>query len=229
MEYAMNRPWWLCMTRPDASGRPRHERHAGHGGGPFGAGFPFGSFPGGPFPGGPFPGGPFGGGPGGRGGRGGRARRGDVRAAILALLLEGPSNGYQVIQALEERTRGVWKPSPGAVYPALSQLEDEGLIEAFDRGGQKAFRLTPSGQEAAAAVDPKPWDVVNDASGANTEGAGDLWREIGSLAMAVKAVVASGSVEQVQAASAAIADARKRLYGLLAEDPGSEDPAGPAD
>ena len=58
----------------------------------------------------------------------GRGRRGHVRTSILALLAEQPLNGYQIMQTLAERTDGAWKPSPGAVYPALSQLEDEGLI-----------------------------------------------------------------------------------------------------
>src|SRR5688500_1336560 len=57
-----------------------------------------------------------------------RVRRGDVRAALLALLHEGPQNGYQMIQGIEERSLGVWRPSPGSVYPALQQLEDEGLV-----------------------------------------------------------------------------------------------------
>ena len=60
--------------------------------------------------------------------RGPKASRGDVRAAILALLREGPRNGYQIMSEIEERSGGAWRPSPGAVYPALQQLADEGLI-----------------------------------------------------------------------------------------------------
>src|SRR5215212_2194755 len=63
-----------------------------------------------------------------RGHRGSRARRGDVRAALLALLAEEPRNGYQLMQEIEQRSDGVWRPSPGSVYPALQQLEDEGLV-----------------------------------------------------------------------------------------------------
>lgn len=90
-------------------------------------------------PGGPFQGARI------RSRRAGRVRRGDVRLAILALLLQEPLNGYQIIQKVSERTDGAWRPSPGAVYPALSQLEDECLVEAFDNDGQKAFRLTEAG------------------------------------------------------------------------------------
>src|SRR4030088_2746910 len=95
--------------------------------GPEGAGLgaPFGPWggpggPGGPG-GGPWQGfGPF--------GRGPRAGRGDVRAATLTLLGEGPMHGYQVIQELSERSGGMWRPSPGSVYPTLQLLEDEGLV-----------------------------------------------------------------------------------------------------
>ena len=88
--------------------------------------------------------GPFGFGPpwGGRGGhppfpffRGPRARRGDVRAGILALLREQPRNGYQIMQELEQRSGGLWRPSPGSVYPALQLLEDEGLVRVEEQAG----------------------------------------------------------------------------------------------
>ena len=89
-----------------------------------------------------FPGGgPFGGPPP-WAGRRSKARRGDVRAAILALLAEEPRNGYQLIQEIDERSDGEWRPSPGAVYPALQQLTDEGLIEADEQDGRRTFRLS---------------------------------------------------------------------------------------
>ena len=77
-------------------------------------------------------GGPHGGGPFDRpfGGGRGRKRRGDVRTALLLLLAEEPRNGYQLMQTIEERSDGRWRPSPGSVYPTLAQLEDEGLIRA---------------------------------------------------------------------------------------------------
>lgn len=149
--------------------------------------------------------------------RGGRVRRGDVRLAILALLAEQPANGYQVIQALAERTDGAWKPSPGAVYPALSQLEDEALIEPFDNAGQKAFRLTEAGQREASEIDPKPWEQVNQDYSA-PEGVGAMWQEFGGVAKAAKAVMDSGSAQHLSAAAEVLADTKRRLYGLLAED-----------
>ena len=88
-----------------------------------------------------------------RGGRGGRARRGDVRAALLLLIEEHAQNGYQLIQEIERRTDGVWKPSPGSVYPALQQLEDEGLVRTVEFEGKRTYELTPEGREY---VDSQP-------------------------------------------------------------------------
>ena len=173
-------------------------------------------------PQGPFgPEGPLGPGRGrGHGRWGGRARRGDVRLAILALLAEQPMNGYQIIQALDERTGGLWKPSPGAVYPALAQLTDEGLVEQFEAAGRQAHRLTDAGRTAASDITEKPWDSARDAAGAwMPPAAPDLWKEFGQLALAARAVLASGDPEVAARATDVIKDARRRVYGLLAEHP----------
>src|SRR4051794_22142027 len=81
-----------------------------------------------------------------RGPRRGRRNRGDVRAAILLLLEEEPRNGYGLMQEVEARSSGAWRPSPGSIYPALAQLEDEGLIEPAGAEQGKAFRLTDAGR-----------------------------------------------------------------------------------
>ena len=208
---------------------PRGEGHA-RGGQPFGGDPLFG--PHGPFgPAGPFgPRGPFGpGGPlGGRGPMGprgrGRARRGDVRQAILALLAEEPMNGYQMIQTMAERTGGGWKPSPGAIYPALAQLEDEQLIEPFDNYGAKAYRLTEAGQNVAAGIDPKPWEAFNaENAPEHPEVLRSMWKEFSSLAMAAQELTRSGSRAHQQQAAQILAETRRNLYGLLASDADDED------
>src|SRR5688572_11894224 len=131
---------------------PHHLREGLMRGFGFPPGFPFGQ-------GGP---GGFGGGfgPGGGHGprRGGRGTRPNVRPALLALLLERPMHGYEMIQELESRTGGIWRPSPGSVYPTLQLLEDEGLIEAEATGGRKRFTLTEAGRaEATTAAENPPW------------------------------------------------------------------------
>ncbi len=175
---------------------------------PFGPGFGFGG-----------PGMGHGRGPGGRG----RARRGDVRLAILALLAEQSLNGYQIIQALDERTSGMWKPSPGAVYPALNQLEDEGLVKAIEAEGQRVFALTESGTTAAEAVDPKPWDVVNERFGPrDSEGAASVWKEFGELSSAARALALSGDPAQLKAGVDLLQQTKRKLFGILAEEPSGE-------
>ena len=134
--------------------------------------------------------------PGRRGMRGPRAKRGDVRAAALALLAEGPMNGYQIIQAISERSDGVWRPSPGSVYPALQQLEDEGLIRAeADDGGRRAYQLTDEGRAYAEAHPDElraPWDVF---AGAMGDTAREMRSLIGQVAMAAYQVAQRGHRE----------------------------------
>ena len=90
----------------------------------------------------------------------GRAGRGDIRAAILALLAEQPMHGYQIMRELRDRSGGAWRVSPGSVYPTLSQLEDEELIQAEQQGGKRVFSLTESGTTEAAAAPSEPWAEV---------------------------------------------------------------------
>src|SRR5882672_8468868 len=111
-------------------------------------------------PGGGFPG--WGPGPGrrGRGHGGRRGRRGDVRAAILALLAERSMHGYEMIQEIGERSGGLWRPSPGSVYPTLQLLADEGLVTSSEGSGSKRlFELTDEGRAAAERLDSTPpWE-----------------------------------------------------------------------
>jgi len=200
--------------------RDPRDRRGGHkmrarmrGGAPWGG-------PGGP--GGPFEfgmrGGPFG--PPRFGGRGPRVRRGDVRAAILDLLAEGqPWNGYQIIQEIAERTQGVWRPSAGSVYPALQQLEDEGLISAAAGDDRKRnYTLTDEGRtyvEAHADELRAAWDAV---TGSVDDAAVQLHNLARNVAMATVQVAQAVTPAQVQQASKVLADTRKALYRILAAD-----------
>ena len=188
---------WLAM----AGRHHHHRRHGRQRGGGFGIGF-----------GGPFG---FGGGPGFA--RGQRARRGDVRAALLALLAEEPRNGYQLMQEIERRSDGVWRPSPGSVYPALQQLEDEGLVRSDETEGRKLFHLTDAGREAAAqaATEGAPWDVASESVDA------DAWELFGvarQVGMAIFQIAQVGTAEQLASAREVLTNARRSLYGILAED-----------
>src|SRR3954465_10876682 len=195
--------------------------------GPGGAGFGPGFGPGGPGFG---PGGPgFGpGGPGfgprgwrgargrargwrGRGGRGGRGR-GNVRAAVLALLAEEPRHGYSIMNELGERSGGLWRPSPGSVYPVLQQLQDEGLVASTDSDGRKVFDLTDEGRryvEDHAEELNEPWHV----SGHGPPERGlSLMHSGTTLAAAVQQVARVGTDEQAAQAAAVLDDARQSIY-----------------
>ena len=152
--------------------------------------------------------------------RGPRVRRGDVRAAILDLLAEGqPWNGYQIIQEIGARTQGVWRPSAGSVYPALQQLEDEGLITAAageDR--RRNYTLTSEGQayvEAHAEELRASWDAV---TGSVDDTVFQLHALVKQVGMATIQVSQAGTPAQVQQASKILGDTRKALYRILAAD-----------
>jgi DNA-binding PadR family transcriptional regulator len=187
---------WFAMA---GRGRGRH-RH----GPPFGrGGFPFGPF--------------FFGGPGGFP-RGPRARRGDVRAAALLLLAEEPRNGYQLMQEIEKRSGGVWRPSPGSVYPALAQLEDEGLVQVEERDGRRTYVLTDAGR---TYVDERrddlvaPWEEMTESV---DDDVASLFKELRQVAMAAAQIAHVGTAQQVADARSALAAVRRRLYTLLAQD-----------
>ena len=73
--------------------------------------------------------------------------QGDLRFVILKLLAEKPAHGYEIIKAVEQQFGGAYTPSPGIVYPTLTLLEEEGLIEIAETvGSRKLYRLTEAGQ-----------------------------------------------------------------------------------
>jgi DNA-binding PadR family transcriptional regulator len=212
---------WCAMTGdPGGRGSGRggargggRGRHGGHHQRGFGPGAGFGGFPfGGLGPGS----GPFG------RGRGRKARRGDIRTAALLLLAEEPRNGYQIMQAVEERSEGVWRPSPGSVYPALQQLEDEALIRSEETDGRKLFRLTDAGQaylRERGEEEPAPWEQMSGDVSDQAFELGKLAREVG---FAFVQVMRTGSEAQVGKAREVLVTARRELYRILGDgDPES--------
>lgn len=152
-----------------------------------------------------------------RRGRGGpRARRGDVRAAILALLEERPMHGYEMIKELEERTEGAWTPSAGSIYPTLQLLEDEGLIEGEEVEGKRRFALTEAGVEARAekAGEQAPWDAVR--AGTAPEQA-SLRDSIRKLHHAIGQAFHAADESQQKRIAQLLDETRRRIYAILAE------------
>jgi DNA-binding PadR family transcriptional regulator len=161
----------------------------------------------------------FGPGPGRR-----RAPRGNVRNAVLALLAEEPLHGYAVIGLLAERSGGLWRPSPGSVYPALAQLQEEGLVTAEEADGRKVFALTDAGRaHVAEHADElrEPWTA---AESRHRDRAVTLFDTMRGLGGAVREVARGGSEAQVEAARAVLDGARRSIYRILAEDPTDQPP-----
>lgn len=157
--------------------------------------------------------------PHGGGRRGPGARRGAIRAAALLVLADGPLNGYQLMQELEARSGGVWRPSPGSVYPTLAQLEDEGLIEAVEDGGRKLWSLTDAG---TSHLDERREQFGTPWAPETGEGADELRRlrhAQRALKVAAEQVGHTGTSEQLTAAREVLEEARRGLYRVLAEEP----------
>ena len=208
---------------PGGHGGPGGRRGRGGpmGRGPMGGAGPFGGPFGGPGGFGPGFGRDFGrGGPGGPGGRG-RRPRGDVRLAVLALLREAPMHGYQIIQEIGERSGGSWRPSPGSVYPTVSQLADEGLVHTEKADGRTIVELTEEGrrhvEEHAAELDAV-WTSADDGD----DGFDELRTAGRGLMGAVAQVAQVGGPAQVAEAGRLLDETRRRLYLLLA---GEDSPA----
>lgn len=133
------------------------------------------------------------------------------------------------MQEIEERSGGVWRPSPGSVYPALSQLEDEGFIvpTAEER---KAFTLTDEGRayvEANRESIGTPWNTVGEGAASEISA---LRHSSQALAAAATQVAKTGTGEQLTRARDVIDDARRDLYRILAgESPSSGKEQPPAE
>ena len=140
-----------------------------------------------------------------------------MRHAILALLSEGPSNGYGLIKGIGERTGGVWRPSPGSVYPTLQQLTDEGLVTPTEPGAARTeYTLTEAG---GTYVAEHP-DAIDSAWGP----AAERWEEHGTLIAAtgklmgvLRQVGAEGTPEQRERAVEKLDELRRELYRMLGE------------
>jgi len=172
-------------------------------------------------PGGPGRGWPLG--PDGGGAPRSRAGRGDVRTAILALLTEEPRHGYQIIQDITERSGGAWKPSPGSVYPALSALQDEGLVDDEKVEGRRVFSLTEAGRAHVADRAEELSHVFDANSGeAEAEDVTDLRQLLFSVGGAAVQVLSTGTPEQTAASRKILSNARRDLYLLLADDSDAE-------
>ncbi len=151
-----------------------------------------------------------------RGGWGGgrRMRRGDIRRAILSALKDEPAHGYEVMRRLEEMSGGLWRPSPGSVYPHLQMLEDEGMVRSSEIDGTRTFALTEKGAAETANDSGLPWP----SRGERDDQIRTLRLSVFQLMNAAKQLSGAGENAQVERGIAVIKKARQELYQILAED-----------
>ena len=149
-----------------------------------------------------------------------RARRGALSAAVLTLLDERPMHGYELMTELDDRSEGRWRPSPGAMYPALKKMVIHDLVTAEDIDGKRQFSLTDAGRERLAEIreqsgdnGAQPWEQTN------TGGRGELRGSIAELIGQARQIGRFGTAEQIEKAGALLDDAKRQLYAILAEAP----------
>jgi DNA-binding PadR family transcriptional regulator len=152
----------------------------------------------------------------GRSGSRGRAQRGDVRVAILILLSEQPMHGYQLMQAMADRTQGAWRPSAGAIYPTLASLKDAGLVNVQPVDGRKLASLTDKGdtyvrENRANFADP--FEPLIAESG----GEHDLRGPLDEIRATTRLLSRTGSDLQIQQSRELLIDSLRALNAILAK------------
>ncbi len=142
-------------------------------------------------------------------------RHGDVRAALLLALVDGPTHGYELGQRLLQASGGAWQPSPGSIYPTLQALADEDLVTLEERDQKRVYTITRRGlaprQRAGRARRRR-------ALGVRARRPRRPLREaVVGLKMAAKQVSTVGTPEQRERATTIVIEARRQIYELLAK------------
>jgi DNA-binding PadR family transcriptional regulator len=115
-----------------------------------------------------------------------RAERGDVKYLVLDAVADAPRHGYEIMQVIEERSKGAYRPSPGVVYPTLQLLDETGLLSSTEKEGRKVYALTDAGRAELEANR----ETVSDFYGRQDETAWEEYAdELGELGRRLVGVV----------------------------------------
>jgi DNA-binding PadR family transcriptional regulator len=137
---------------------------------------------------------------------------------VLALLQENPGHGYALMAEMARRSGGLWRPSPGSIYPVLQQLRDEGLVSVADSGGRRVFSLTEAGRESVrdrAQEIGSLWDRDDPETMGQVSA---LHEALDTLGAAVHQVAQLADPEQVARARRSLDQARRSMYLILSEE-----------
>ena len=150
-----------------------------------------------------------------------RAERGEIRFLVLDAIKERARHGYEVIQHIEQRAGGSYRPSPGVIYPTLQMLEELGQARVVDQGGRKAYEITDAGRREleanAGAVEDfyerfseEPWEV-------HAEDFAEVMRRVAGLVKAFKRGAQRGRItpEALRAIRSALDEALSRIEEAL--------------
>lgn len=146
--------------------------------------------------------------------------RGYLRTLVLRSLEEGPMYGYEIIRAIEERFKGFYKPSAGAVYPALRALLRDGYVRVKGTDRRRTYSLTSKGRAYLRSREKELRECIQAFEAAVGPERAALVREMKALGRFLVTNIRNMTPEQAQAAASAIADARKRIIESLAEQGG---------
>ena len=147
-----------------------------------------------------------------------RTRRGDIKFILLGLLSERPQHGYELIKELEARRGGFRRLSPGSVYPTLQMLEEGGYLTSEEVEGKRVYTITESGRQFLSDRDRQSgsrnaYDSFTDKPSELIE----LRRTLTEVNDAVTQVARSGNLEQANRVRELLAQVKREIYKLLAE------------
>lgn len=148
-----------------------------------------------------------------------RTRRGDIKFMLLELLVERPQHGYELMKELEARRGGFRRSSPGSVYPTLQMLEEGGYLTSEEVEGKRVYTITENGRQLLSDR-PESFDsrnAVDRFTDSKPSELMELRQTLTQLNDAVAQVARSGNLEQVNQVRELLAQVKREIYKLLAE------------
>jgi DNA-binding PadR family transcriptional regulator len=144
-----------------------------------------------------------------------RARRGDVKFIVLGVLADKPMHGYDIIQSLEQRHEGRYRPSPGSIYPTLQMLEDGGFVTSEQIDGKRVYTITDAGRTMLAERGSDEDDVDDVGEGVDRSAMRDSALKFFAAA---KQGVTHDDPKVREQVRQIVDEARKKIYKILAEE-----------